>query len=545
MKRKPIIFLLMTLVIGVYIFFEAPNLNPMYGDGAFFWLVIISAYTLVATVTSFKFNQYVDANGNQAVNFDKSKLPPKWVMILLGVLWGLFILVQIIFTPLFFAKTYRDQLDTPVVKEFTTDVQAVDLKQIPVVDKDLAKTLADKKLGEKPSLGSQVVLGEPTIQNVDGELIWAVPLQHSGFFKWLANMEGSAGYIKVSATNLKDVEYVEDYKIKIQPNSYFMYDLGRAARFGGGIFTGLTDYSFELDDDGVPYWVVTTYHNKIGFALPEADGVILVNAQNGETSKYSIDNAPDWVDRVQPEEFLLQQINNQGEYVHGIFNFSNKEKFKTSRGYNIVYNNDKCYFFTGITSVGIDESATGFMMIDMVTKEPILYRMSGATEVSAMSSAQGKVQDLGYQATFPIILNIFEEPTYFMTLKDSAKLIKKYAFVSVKDYMIVGVGDTMTEAKADYAKAIKDITNKVDFVDDNIGILDVVGIIDRINFTIVGEDTIYFFTLEETPGIIYQATLNSSNELPLTQKGDKVSIEYQKDEISPIASIKKFDNQTL
>ena len=145
-------------------------------------------------------------------------------------------------------------------------------------------------------------------------------------------------------------------------------------------------------------------------------------------------------------------------YKRQIFNFSNHEKYRTSEGHNIVYNNGNCYLFTGITSVGIDDSATGVIMVEMVTKEPILYRMSGATENAAMTSAAGKVQDLGYYATFPIILNVNNQPTYFMTLKDNANLIKKYAFVNVKDYMVVGVGDTMSEAEQDYRKAMRNVS---------------------------------------------------------------------------------------
>ncbi|MEG0692155.1 MAG: hypothetical protein RR444_03630 [Oscillospiraceae bacterium] len=545
MKKKPIIFLVMTVLVGLYVFFASPNLNPLYADGAFFWLVLVSAYLLVATVTSFSVSQFIDSNGRAVAKFDKSRLPKKWVLITLGILWAAFFLMQFIFTPLLFSSSYKNQMKDPEIKEFTSEVQAVDINQIPIVDKNLAATLADKKLGEKPSLGSQVVLGEPTMQNVNGELVWVVPLQHSGFFKWLANIEGSAGYIKVSATNLKNVEYVEDYKIKIQPYSYLMHDLTRKVRFSGGLFDGITDYSFELNDEGKPYWVVTTYKNTCGFNLPEADGVIMVDAQSGDTQKYTIADVPTWVDRVQPEDFIINQINNKGQYIHGVFNFSNKEKYKVSQGDNIIYNDGRCYLFTGITSVGSDDSATGFYMVDMVTKEPILYRMSGATERSAQQSAQGKVQDLGYVATAPILLNVFDEPTYFMTLKDSARLIKKYAFVSVKDYMIVGVGDTMKDAQADYAKVMKDISDKPIFgeTEKEKEHLTVTGIIDRINFTVNGEDTFYSFTLGSVPNKIFTANLSTSNKLPLTQKGDNVTIKYYENVGNLIVS--EFNNQTF
>lgn len=544
-KKYLLIYGMLAIAVALYIFFAAPNLNPLYSDGALFWLILVTICSFIPFFLSLNPSVVTDSTGRPAFNFDEITKPKKPLVLTIGALWVIFILVQLIFTPLFFFGSYRSQMPEPIVKEFGSDVQAIDIKQIPIVDADLAKTLADKKLGERPSLGSQVMIGEPTMQNVNGELIWAVPLHHSGFFKWLSNMGGAAGYIKVSATNMQNVEYVEDYKIKIQPDSYFMDDLTRRVRLSNGLFTGITDYSFELDDMGKPYWVVTTYKNTCGFNLPEASGIILVDAETGKIAQYKMNEIPEWVDRVQPEEFIVKQINNKGEYVHGVFNFSNKEKFKTSAGENIIYNNGRCYLFTGVTSVGIDESATGFWVVDMVTKEPTLYRMSGATESSAMQSAQGKVQDLGYYATDPIILNIFNTPTYFMTLKDSAKLIKKYAFVSIQDYMIVGVGDTMAEAQSDYAKALNDINDKGDFgTDVEQTTVSAVGTIDRINFTINGDDTIYSFTVTEKPGVIFRVNLNASEKLPLTEKGDRIQIKYLVVE-DKLMNVTEFNNLTI
>ena len=178
--------------------------------------------------------------------------------------------------------------------------------------------------------------------------------------------------------------------------------------------------------------------------------MLIVNATTGETNRYTIDAIPEWVDRVQPESFVMQQINNQGQYVHGIFNFSNQDKFRPSRGDIIIYNGARCYLFTGLTSVGSDESAIGFILVDMVTKESFLYQMSGATEVAAQSSAEGKVQQFGYRASFPMIINLDGQPTYFMTLKDNAGLIKQYAFVSVANYTNVGTGETIDSALRDF-----------------------------------------------------------------------------------------------
>lgn len=531
-------------IIAIYIFVSAPNLNPLYAEGAFFWLVVASVYTIIFVVLPKKVSNLTMIDGKLLVKGIMNRKSAKLIVGAVALLWIMYFVVSILFTPLFFYKNYRDQMEQPVEQSFTSDIQPIDTNQIPIVDKALAKTLADRKLGESPSLGSQVTLGEPTIQNVKGELVWVVPLHHSGIFKWIANLEGSAGYIKVSATNLKNIEYVDDYKIKIQPESYLLDDLHRYARLSAGLFTGITDYSFEIDDEGNPYWVVTTYKNTLGFVLPEADGIILVDAQDGGSTKYSLDGVPEWVDRVQPEDFVIDQINNKGEYAHGVFNFSNKDKFQATQGHAIVYFDNRCYLFTGMTSVGIDESATGFIMVDMVTKQPTIYRISGATESSAMESAQGKVQDLGYRATFPIVLNVGDQPTYFMTLKDSAGLIKSYAFVSIRDYMVVGVGDTVTAAKADYAKSLSNMSSNggTEFGEGEIvNQVKQTGTINRINWSIMDGETVYTFTTVEEPTVIYQGTVSISDKLILTNVGDKVSFDYLESELAT-KNIVAFDN---
>lgn len=548
MKKKLLVYGGLTLAILIYGFFAAPNLNPLYADGAMFWTVVATLYLAVYQLMDMKgFSLQMEngPGGRPGLQFHRGeggKLK-KWVLIVLAVIWGIYLIAVAGSSVLFGSRAYRDQMSVPVEKSFDADVQAIDVNQIPIVDKDLAYKLAGKQLGTESSLGSQVVLGEPTMQQVNGKLIWAVPLHHSGFFKWVANNDGAQGYIVVSATNMNDVQYVRDYKIKIQPNSYFMDDLERHVRFGAGLFTGITDYSFELDESGRPYWVVTTYENKWGFNLPEANGIILVDATTGQMNRYDMDNIPAWVDRVQPEDFIINQLNNHGQYIHGIFNFSNFEKQRTSEGHIIVYNNNRCYLFTGITSVGSDESAIKFVMVDMITKESVEYKINGATENAAMSSAQGKVQDLGYTATFPLILNVNTQPTYFMALKDAEGLIKKYSFVSVKNYGIVGVGDSVNEALDSYERALKQSD-----ADANIGsgetgkTLSLEGTVLRIAQEVSGDGgTTYSMLIKEKPNLIFRAPSELSAELVLTQPGDRVSMEFPDTKDSTVV-LSSFDN---
>ncbi len=535
--------MVITLLVLLYVFVEAPTLSPLYLDGAVFWAVLITIYVglnALMKIGEFSFDAEKTQPGQVPFSFSAKQKFPKLSAVIIAVPWILIVVVMILCSVFFQWKAYRDQLGEPEIKKFDNEVQAIDVAQIPIVDENLALQLAQKKLGERPALGSQVALYSATIQMVDGELVWVVPLYHSGFFKWLTNLSGTPGYIVVSATNTNDVRYVEGYKIKYHPGSYLLFDITRKVRFGPGLMTGITDYSFELDDEGQPYWAISTYKNSRGFSLPEADGIILLNATTGQMDRYGMDEVPEWVDRVQPEDFVLAQIANRGNYVHGIFNFANKDKYRPSEGHNIVYNNGRCYLFTGLTSVGADDSAIGFIMVDMVTKEPIMYEMSGATEEAAQRSAEGRVQDLKYRATFPIILNIDSQPTYFMTLKDNIGLIKQYAFVSVTNYSTVGTGESVSAAMRDYENKLR--SDGVTTIGKLGGVVEQLeGTILRISGEYSGGNTVYKFLLSEKPDILFIAESTAGAELALTQPNDKIQVEYSLSS-DGTAEVTSFDN---
>ncbi len=535
--------MVITLLVLLYVFVEAPTLSPLYLDGAIFWAMLITIYVglnALMKIGEFSFNAEKTQPGQVPFSFSARQKFPKLSAVIIAVPWILIVVVMILCSVFFQWKAYRDQLGEPEIKKFDNEVQAIDVAQIPIVDENLALQLAQKKLGERPALGSQVALYSATIQMVDGELVWVVPLYHSGFFKWLTNLSGTPGYIVVSATNTNDVRYVEGYKIKYHPGSYLLFDITRKVRFGPGLMTGITDYSFELDDEGQPYWAISTYKNSRGFSLPEADGIILLNATTGQMNRYGMDEVPEWVDRVQPEDFVLTQIANRGNYVHGIFNFANKDKYRPSEGHNIVYNNGRCYLFTGLTSVGSDDSAIGFIMVDMVTKEPIMYEMSGATEEAAQRSAEGRVQDLKYRATFPIILNIDSQPTYFMTLKDNIGLIKQYAFVSVTNYSTVGTGESVSAAMRDYENKLR--SDGVTTIGKLGGVVEQLeGTILRISGEYSGGNTVYKFLLSEKPDILFIAESTAGAELALTQPNDKIQVEYSLSS-DGTAEVTSFDN---
>lgn len=553
MKKARLICVgLLILFFAAVIFFTMPNLNPLYPEGLAFWAFVI--LIVCAVMGALRVAGLVGGiSGFSSSDFRKARVRagfPMWKAIKIYVIcaavpWLLLIVAGISSSVIFHVTAYREQMTQPEVRKFSADVQPLDVSQLPIVDYNLAKLLADKKLGEKPALGSQVTLGDPTIQKVDGKLVWVVPLEHSGVFKWMANMGGTPGYIVVSATNPRDVSYVDKYPIKYQPAAYLLDNLTRHIRLSSGAFTGLTDYSFELDDSGRPYWVVTTYRNRAVFSLPEATGVIVVDAGTGSMKQYSIGDVPSWVDRVQPADYITTQLNNRGRYIHGIFNFSNKDKFQTSEGYAIVYNNNRCYYFADITSVGTDESTTGFVLIDMVTKKPYLYQIGGATEYAAQTSAEGKVQNLHYTAAFPLITNVDGEPTYFMTLKDNAGLIKQYAFVSVKDYTTVGNGETISDALDSFRQELRS-SGSGSAIDTDTSTVSIEGTVSRVASEMEQGSTLYKFMLLEQPGKIYTATYDVSDELALTKEGDKIKISCSSAKTSAaVIPVVSFENETL
>lgn len=538
MRKK--VFLLYVIIITVlYALFWWINsipLNIFLSDGLMFFVsyCVFIGIGLIVKQSAISFTNVFTGN-RVAFSLKQYKLP----CFIIGIPVIFVIILSIAGAPIFHVDACKNQIGTIETKEFNEEMQAIDVAQLPVVDLELASKLAEKKLGEKPALGSQVTLGEPTIQNVAGKLMWVVPLEHSGFFKWMNNLEGTPGYITVSATDQKEVTYVDSYKIKYQPSSYLAQNLKRHVRFGKGLTSGLTDYSFEIDDSGKPYWVITTYRNTRCLNLPEATGVIVVDTQTGNQEKYGLDNLPQWIDRVQPRTFINNQINNRGEYINGIFNFSNKDKFKTSNGSAVVYNNGNCYMFTGITSVGSDDASTGFMMVDLKTKKTMLYNIGGATEEAAQKSAEGKVQNLRYEATFPIVTNINGTPTYFMTLKDKEGLIKQYAFVSIKDYNMVGTGETVNDALKQYEQIIRRDGN-VD-INTKSNIIELEGSIDRISYDVINGSSTYRIILKEKPDLLFNANYDISSELAITEKNDKVKITYYETD-KKVIDCKSFDN---
>ncbi len=478
------------------------------------------------------------------------KKPRKIFFIIAGLLL-FYILIFPVFTslPMFRSEAYKNLIGKVADgKSISNHIEPISIDKIRVVDENLAYLLGEKVLGSQPALGSQVELGNFCIQKVGKDLYWIAPLLHSGFFKWLNNKEGTAGYVMVSATNERDVKLVQniggkDIKIKYQHEAFFGSHIERHLYVNGYATVGLTDYTFEIDDDGKPFWVVTKYNKKIGFSGNDAIGIVVVDAQTGAMTDYSIKNAPKWVDRVQPIDFIENQLNDWGEYVNGYWNFSNANKLQITEGLTLVYGKDnKSYWYTGLTSVGKDESAVGFVLVDTRTKETTFYKQSGATEIAAQGSAEGKVQEKGYKSSLPIPYNINNIPTYVMTLKDDGGLVKMYAMVAISDYTIVGVGNSMREALTSF-KSVYNMTgsklNTNSLTDKKV----LKSIVTRIQNDVKNGNSFYYFITKDYPNI-FVGSSQISNQLPVTVVGDSINISFDIDN-EEVIDVSTFDNKTM
>lgn len=536
---KKITSILLLLFIGFLLFyFGLPVLN--YG---FIKLPLFILLFLIAGIVIYTKLKVTPVTNKVTIVSKPNKL---FFIIALVVITYMTVVPLLTSLPMFRSEAYRELIGkVEDGQNLKNHIAPISLDKIRVVDENLAMLLGEKIIGSQPSLGSQTEIGDFTIQKVNDQLYWIAPLLHTGFFKWFSNSEGTPGYVMVSATNERDVKLIQNVngkpvKIKYQPEAFFSSQIERHVYFNGYMSTGLADYNFEIDDKGEPYWIVTKYGKEVGFGGNNATGVLTVNAQTGEIKEYDIKDTPLWVDRIQPISFIEEQLNDWGEYVHGYWNWSNENKLMTTEGLTLVYGeNHKSYWYTGLSSVGKEESTVGFVLVDTRTKEATYYKQSGATEYAAQSSAEGKVQEKGYHTSLPIPYIINNIPTYVMTLKDDGGLVKMFAMVSINDYTIVGVGNTMRETLMAY----KNVYNMADNGIDSESVTpkrSLSSIVTRISNDVKNGNSFYYFMVKDYSNV-FVGSSQLSNELPVTIVGDSVKISYDVD-MEEVIDVSNFDN---
>ena len=399
------------------------------------------------------------------------------------------------------ATSYRDLL-TVTDGDFAAEVQEISYDQIPMLDRDSAVRLGNRKLGELADMVSQFeVAADYTQINYQGSPVRVTPLRYGDLIKWFNNRsEGLPAYLIIDMVN-QDVEVVRlEEGIRYTTAEHFGRNLYRHLRFNYPTYM-FDEPAFEIDEQGEPYWVCPRIEKTIGlFGGVDITGAVLVDAITGESTYYDVADVPDWVDHVFTAELIIQQYDYHGAYINGFLNsiFGQRGMTQTTDGYNYIAIGDDVYMYTGITSVVSDESNIGFILSNQRTKETRFYQVAGAEEYSAEASAEGQVQHLNYNATFPLLLNISEQPTYFMALKDAAGLVKMYAMVNVSQYQIVATGATVAECESNYRTMLVN-NGLIDQEDTDPNLSDsteAAGIIVEIRSTVIEGNTWYYLRLD-------------------------------------------------
>ena len=512
------------LFAAVYYYVVLPAINLKTAEFYTFFVLLAVVYCVCAVITSGF--QGTGAKGYFKFVKKQCKVPFFLTVGLLAVA----LVGSIISWEVFRAADYRDLL-TVEEGDFAAEVEEISFDQIPMLDSASAKKLGNRKLGELADMVSQFEVADDYTQiNYKGRPVRVTPLRYGDIIKWFNNRaDGLPAYLVIDmVTQNVEVHRLED-GIRYTTAEHFGRNLYRYLRFHYPTYL-FDEPAFEIDEQGNPYWVCPRISRTIGlFGGTDIIGAVLVDAVSGECTYYEVDDVPQWVDHVYTANLIIQQYDYHGTYVNGFINslFGQRDVTVTTDGYNYIAIGDDVYMYTGITSVVSDESNIGFILSNQRTKETHFYSVAGAEEYSAMDSAQGQVQQMKYEATFPLLLNISDQPTYFMALKDAAGLVKMYAMVNVSQYQIVATGNTVAECESNY-RVMLARNNLISQEDTEVQPSDqqeVTGVIAEIRSAVIEGNTWYYLRLEQ--GDVYYAVSSADQRsAALLSVGDTVRVQY-------------------
>ena len=536
----PIIGVAALIAAFIYYYITLPAIN-IHSSG--FWFFLLGAVAVVMVIYVLrKAGKEIFTFGVASMHFSLKDYPAvKWLGILFLLLLVVYGIGTLLSSPVINAKQYQ-QLMTVETRNFAEDIEEADYRSIPLLDKDSAALLGDRKMGSLVDMVSQFEVADDYTQiNYNNVPVRVTPLVYASPIKWLTNQRnGIPAYIRIDMTT-QDTECVMlEEGIKYSKSEYFNRNLYRHIRFRFPTYIFGDQLFFEIDDNGVPYWVCPVKKFNIGLFGGETVGrVVLVNAVTGECTDYAVEDVPTWIDKVYSAELLMQLYDYYGMYQHGFFNsiLGQRDCLVTTDGYNYLALDDDVWVYTGITSVNGDQSNVGFVLMNQRTMETRYYEVEGATELSAMSSAEGQVQNLGYRASFPLLLNIADEPTYFMALKDDAGLVKKYAMVNVQKYQWVAIGDTIEECEKDY----KDLLSTNGIVSQSQGgTLEISGVIELIAPVVIEGSTHYYIGITGSDEL-FDVDVSDEGMYGIVRykEGDRISLVYTENYgLNPVQEIK-------
>ncbi|MCI8723313.1 MAG: CvpA family protein [Ruminococcus sp.] len=516
-KLKVLAVLAVLILAAGYYYAALPALNLHSAD---LWMFLILLVLAVAAAYIMK---------KRPTRYELKKLKGfKVIEAVLVLLVGAYLIGSLLSSPIVNAKKYQKLLKVQE-GEFTKDIEELSFDQIPLLDRDSAQILGNRKMGSMVDMVSQFEVDDLYSQiNYQDQPVRVSPLRYASLIKWFTNLrEGIPAYIRIdmATQNTELVKLSEG--MKYTTSDHFNRNIYRHLRFRYPTYI-FNELSFEIDDDGVPYWICPVRKYNIGlFGGITVGRVVLCNAVTGETADYAIDEVPEWIDRAYSADLLVELYDYYGTLKHGYFNsvLGQKDCLITTNGYNYLAIDDDVWVYTGVTSVSGDQSNVGFVLMNQRTMETKFYAIEGATETSAMSSAEGQVQNLKYQATFPLLLNISGEPTYFIALKDDAGLVKKYAMVNVQKYQIVAIGDTVSSCEAAYTDLMYENGIKA-VAEDTREIQTVTAKISRIVQGVIDGNSHYFVMLEGSDDI-FDISIAEYISIIGYDVGDKVTIEYK------------------
>lgn len=527
-KSKIAAGILAIILIGIYYYVTLPALNLHSADLWIFFLVLIALAAVV----------YITRKRLGIYEIRQSKAVRGFAGVFLVVL-AVYLVGSLLSSPIVNAAKYQSLLQVEE-GEFSKDIEELSFNQIPLLDRDSATLLGNRKMGSMVDMVSQFEVDDLYSQiNYQDQPVRVSPLRYANLIKWFTNQkEGIPAYIRIDMAT-QNTELVKlEQGMKYTTSDHLNRNIYRHLRFRYPTYI-FNELSFEIDDAGTPYWICPVKKYNVGlFGGATVGRVVLCNAITGEMEDYAIEDAPQWIDRAYSADLLVELYDYYGSLKHGYFNsvLGQKDSLETTNGYNYLAIDDDVWVYTGVTSVSGDQSNVGFVLMNQRTMETKFYKVEGATEESAMSSAEGQVQNLGYKATFPLLLNISGEPTYFVALKDDAGLVKKYAMVNVQKYQIVAVGDSVSACEKSYASLMNENGIKVD-ASDASDIQKITGTVTKIAQSVVSGNSHYYLMLDGSDEIFDIAVTDLINVIRINE-GDQVTLEYQKgDQTSLVLSL--------
>lgn len=519
-KSKLAIMLMVIVVAGIYYYVALPAFN-IHSSETWFFIMALAVIGLVYYTIRKK-------PGKGAYKTDKGFRSILTVLLALGVIY---LVGTLLSSPIVNAKKYQKLMEVQE-GEFADDVEELSFDKIPILDRDTAAILGDRKMGSMVDMVSQFEADEIYSQiNYKDNPVRVSPLRYASPIKWLTNHRaGIPAYIRINmATQSTELVKLEE-GMKYTTSDYFNRNIYRHLRFAHPTYI-YGELSFEIDEQGVPYWIAPVKKYNIGLFGGETVGkVVLCNAITGETKTYKIDDVPQWVDRAYSADLLVQLFDYYGTLKHGFLNsvLSQKDCLETTDGYNYLALDDDVWMYTGVTSVNGDQSNVGFVLSNQRTMETKYYKVEGATEASAMSSAEGQVQNLKYKATFPLLLNISDEPTYFIALKDDAGLVKKYAMVNVQKYQIVAIGDSVSQCEENYLELLKSngVKKEEEYTRE---VKSITGKVTKIAQAVL-EGTSHYYLMVEGSDDIFDLSVVDFIDVVRCEVGQEITMEYKEDE---------------